>query len=138
MKRNLLLLSLLLCIVGCPKPIVKPVGIVSSISEPSAIDIKLSQKIPTVDISKLPKAETTYKLYVVEKGDCLWRIAGKVYGDNFLWPVIWTKSNFEHRSPDCIFIGERLKCKVKLENVDKTAIDIAKETLPYHRHSCGR
>lgn len=61
--------------------------------------------------------------YVVESGDCLWRIADMKYGNPLLWPAIWdanrsgvvNKDNvdyyFERRvyNPNLIFPGQVLK-----------------------------
>lgn len=43
----------------------------------------------------------------VEKGDTLWDISGKYYGDYWKWPVIW-KSNIFINNPDLIYPKQNL------------------------------
>jgi hypothetical protein len=32
--------------------------------------------------------------YIIQKGDCLWDLAGKWFGDPFLWPQIWDENRY--------------------------------------------
>ena len=53
---------------------------------------------------------------IVRRGDCLWRIAQRVYGDAALWPRIWAANRGEHvaavgkdfTDPELIWPGQEL------------------------------
>jgi len=45
--------------------------------------------------------------HVVERGDTLWDLSGKYYGDEFMWPVIW-KNNVRINDPDLIYPKQKL------------------------------
>lgn len=47
------------------------------------------------------------EVHVVKKGDTLWDISKKYYGDNFKWPLIW-KYNVHINNPDLIYPKEKL------------------------------
>lgn len=57
-------------------------------------------------------AETT-KRYVVAAGDSLWIISGKpeVYGNPWLWPLIWEANRDTLPDPSRVRSGQRLKIK---------------------------
>lgn len=46
-------------------------------------------------------------VHKIIKGDTLWDISGKYYGDNFKWPLIW-KYNTYINNPDLIFPNDRI------------------------------
>ncbi|OHD63740.1 MAG: hypothetical protein A2176_14480 [Spirochaetes bacterium RBG_13_51_14] len=46
-------------------------------------------------------------VYNRKKRDCLWRIAGKVYRNARLWPLIYTANKDQIKDPDLIFPGQR-------------------------------
>ena len=55
--------------------------------------------------------KTVYKVRLIpDRRDCLWRIASynDIYGDPFLWPVIWRTNKKEIFNPDLIFPGQVL------------------------------
>jgi len=54
--------------------------------------------------------------YVVEKGDCLWKIAGQEMQDNFLWPMLWRHNRDQIEDPDVIEIGQDLYVPMVGEN----------------------
>jgi hypothetical protein len=41
-----------------------------------------------------PAPAATDQVHVVAKGDTLWQIAAKYYGDPYLWPQIWEKNQY--------------------------------------------
>ncbi len=55
-------------------------------------------------------AETTEPatIYVVKEGDCLNKIAGKVYGDRSKWTVIYNNNRSIIKNPDLIYPGQEL------------------------------
>jgi nucleoid-associated protein YgaU len=57
------------------------------------------------------KQEEGKKIYEViynrKKRDCLWRIAGKVYNNARLWPLIYMANKDQIKDPDLIFPGQR-------------------------------
>ena len=46
-------------------------------------------------------------VYNRKKRDCLWRIAGKVYNDARLWPLIYMANRDQIKDPDLIFPGQQ-------------------------------
>ena len=48
--------------------------------------------------------------YTIEKGDCLWVIAGmeKVYGDPMLWPLLYEANSSQIDNPDLIYPNDQL------------------------------
>ncbi|NQU09489.1 LysM peptidoglycan-binding domain-containing protein [bacterium] len=50
-----------------------------------------------------PTRSTTY---VVKKGDSLWRIAGKVYGNPLKWPRIYRANKDKIKNPHRIYPGQ--------------------------------
>lgn len=57
-------------------------------------------------------AEATRR-YVVAAGDSLWIISGRpeVYGNPYLWPLIWDANLDAIRNPDMLRAGQRLKIR---------------------------
>jgi Tfp pilus assembly protein FimV len=62
---------------------------------------------PVIVESEAPKVETPAKptKYVVKKGDSLWRISGKVYGNPLKWPRIYKANKDKIKHPNRIFPG---------------------------------
>ena len=44
--------------------------------------------------------------YVVDKGDCLWKIAEKVYGNGFLWGKLFKANRSKIKDPNLIYPGQ--------------------------------
>lgn len=55
--------------------------------------------------SPAPKQETTWK---VEKGDCLWNLAKKFYGDGSKYTKIYEANKDKIRNPNLIYVGQVL------------------------------
>jgi len=47
--------------------------------------------------------------HVVEKGDCLWKIAEAEYGDPFRWPLIFWANRDKIKNPDLIYPKQQLR-----------------------------
>lgn len=58
-------------------------------------------------IEKSPKPSTT-KTYTVKKGDCLWMIARKFYGDGSKYPIIANANKGKIKSLNLIYPGQVL------------------------------
>ena len=65
------------------------------------------------------KAEETQTTYAVEKNDCLWKIAKKVYGDGDLWRVIYDANSAVIKSNYVIYTGQVLT----IPGVDANQVD---------------
>lgn len=48
------------------------------------------------------------KTYTVQKGDCLWNIAKKYYGDGSKWPKIYNANKSKIKNPNLIYPGQKL------------------------------
>lgn len=61
-------------------------------------------------------------IYNKKKRDCLWRIAGKVYKNERLWPLIYVANKEQIKDPDLIFPGQRFiipDVPAKKEKIDE-------------------
>ncbi|MFC1489779.1 LysM peptidoglycan-binding domain-containing protein [Candidatus Latescibacterota bacterium] len=67
---------------------------------PAAVDIPLADDVPEV--------------YIVKKGDTLWDIAQRFFGDPVTWPDIWKKNLFIN-DPHWIYPDQELTLKIMLE-----------------------
>ena len=65
---------------------------------------------PAIVPSEPPKVETPEKptKYVVKKGDSLWRIAGKVYGNPLKWGRIYRANKDKIKNPNKIYPNQVL------------------------------
>jgi len=73
------------------------------------------QTVPTVDI---PEAEDVPEVYIVKKGDTLWDIAERFFGDPFTWPDIWKKNLFIV-DPHWIYPGQEITLQLLLEKIEE-------------------
>jgi|DewCreStandDraft_4_1066084.scaffolds.fasta_scaffold11987_4 LysM repeat protein len=79
--------------------------------------------------------------YVVKKGDTLWDIAamGKIYSDNFLWPLLFKANRDQIEDPDIIEVGQELNVRKDWSSDEKMdAKQKAKDTPPYVPHTTPR
>jgi len=65
----------------------------------------------------VPK-EDAPEIYIVQKGDTLWDIAEKFFGDPFTWPDIW-KKNLYIQDPHWIYPGQKLTLKIIMEKISQ-------------------
>jgi len=71
-------------------------------------------------------------VYTVVKGDCLWRVSEKVYGDPFLWPSLAMNIS----SADCIVAGQQLFYLKSLGTETQHFVQEAKDRKPYTSKPC--
>lgn len=75
-----------------------------------------------------------YAQHVVQKGECLWIISEyeKVYGNPFMWPLIYKENRSQIKDPDLIFPKQNFKIPRDSDPKDvKSAIDQAKNRGPW-------
>jgi len=77
--------------------------------------------------AKPEKKGTTCDTYVVKKGDCLWRIAEykDLYGDPYMWPIIFDANKKKIKNPNRIYPGQKLK--IPREGVSMDAVKKARK-----------
>ena len=79
------------------------------------------------------------KRYVVNPKDTLWDISGKIYGDNFQWPLIFRANRDQIQDPDIIEIGQALFIRKDFtRNEILDAKQKAMDTPPYVPHTRPR
>ncbi len=92
---------------------------------------------PTPSAIKVSETKPTMENYLVQKGDCLWNIAAKsqVYGDAFMWPLLF-KANRDHvQDPDLIYPRQNLSVDKSVTGDEKQrAKKLAAETPKYVPH----
>lgn len=60
------------------------------------------------EVTKLEDIKNQVDTVVVVKGDSLWKIAVKVYGDGYKWTEIWKENKSVLKSPNRLEIGMKL------------------------------
>ena len=102
------------------KAVVPTPTMVSVVNEPRVVKRAVARKnlpMPVEAVEELNEAlEDQGWQYVVEKGDCLWKIAGQEMQDNFLWPMLWRHNRDQIEDPDVIEIGQDLYVPMVGEN----------------------
>ena len=65
---------------------------------------------PVIVPSEAPNVETPARptTYTVKKGDCLWKIAGKVYNNPFKWGRIYRANKSKIKNPNRIYPNQVL------------------------------
>ncbi|MGH7739789.1 MAG: LysM peptidoglycan-binding domain-containing protein [bacterium] len=88
-----------------------------------------------------PVAATPSTSYSVEKGDCLWNIAGKsdIYSDSFAWPLLLKANRDEIQDPDLIYPNQVLKVQKDISASEMTTVhQLSDKTPKYKEHSKPR
>lgn len=88
-----------------------------------------------------PVASTPSTSYSVEKGDCLWNIAGKsdIYSDSFAWPLLLKANRDEIQDPDLIYPNQVLKVEKDISASEMSeARELSDKTPKYKPHSKPR
>ena len=52
-------------------------------------------------------ANSNARYYVVKRGDCLWKIAKKYYGNGALYTKIYNANRDKIKNPDLIYVNQR-------------------------------
>ncbi len=105
--------------------------------ETAAQDIESTGEVE----ADMPAAKGKGFKYVVVKGDTLWDISGKgkIYSDNFLWPLLFKANRDQIEDPDIIEVGQELFVRKDWSKDEKMdARQKAKDTPPYVPHTAPR
>jgi len=99
----------------------------------SAQKARLVPALPGEEAQKSqPEALQDGQKYTVEKGDYLWKIAFKIYGDPAKWPLIFEINRDRIKDPDIIHANQVLVIKKDFTDEEiKDAKQIARYTPAY-------
>lgn len=81
---------------------------------PGTTDISLSEQA-------IKDKQESEGIYVVEKGDNLWKIAEKKYNDGYAWTKIAKENNLKNAS--IVYVGQKLKMPVVETTIAAAKID---------------
>lgn len=62
-----------------------------------------------VDALKAPPQVAEVQFHVIEKGDTLWGLAKRFYGDGSAYPRIFEANREVIKDPDLIFVGQKIR-----------------------------
>ncbi|MEW5806882.1 MAG: LysM peptidoglycan-binding domain-containing protein [Acidobacteriota bacterium] len=67
------------------------------------------RRLEVKEVPSSPREET--KIWVVRQGESLWKISSNVeiYGDPFMWPLIFWANRSQIKDPNIIYYGQNLK-----------------------------
>ena len=106
--------------VSIPAP---KVTAVTSVPAMSLAQIGPRTVAPAVSVKKENKPGSTYDLYMVKRGDCLWNISKKVYDTPWDWPLIFRENSDMIENPNLIYIDQQLHIPRQFSPVDvKSAV----------------
>ena len=74
----------------------------NKLQNPSALFVGQELILPNISESSTKIVDKEYR---VVKGDSLWKISNKVYGDGFGWTKIWNNNKSKIRNPNSLEIG---------------------------------
>lgn len=136
MKKNIYLSISLLFLVSCAT--LQEPGRKVGTEQPAALEIKKFLAYQIEDKAyevKIVKSDIQLNfVYRVEKGDSLWSISSKVYGNSFLWPAL--SSWDQLKEPDCLSIGQKIFYANKTTLQESVFIEQAKERKTYTPKLC--
>jgi nucleoid-associated protein YgaU len=90
-------------------PAVEAPAAVSAAPVPDVVPVPEAQA-PQAEAPVAQKPHKPYKVWIwQENGDCLWRIAEKVYGDRHKWKLIYMANRDIIKDPNKIYPKQRLK-----------------------------
>ena len=81
--------------------------------------------------------EEAYSKYVIDKGDNLWVIAEKQYGNPYLWPLIYMANKSKIKNPDILLAGSEIQIPELMgtnEDTEKLALGNAHVYKVYHEN----
>jgi nucleoid-associated protein YgaU len=90
---------------------------INKLSKPNELAVGQKLILPKVEVKTVVTATTTVKPvqekidignYKVVRGDSLWKIAVRTYGDGFQWVQIWKSNKLKLKDPNKLEIGMEL------------------------------
>lgn len=87
-----------------PEPAPAPEPTPAPVPEPEPAPAPEPTPAPAPEPAPAPAPGT----YTVKSGDCLWRIAQRIYGDGSKWPVIYKANTHILKDPNVLQIGQVL------------------------------
>lgn len=97
--------------VGCAGPAEKP--------EAPAPEPEKEVVAPAPEAA--PEPESSINSYEVNKGDHLWGISGKSYGNPYNWPLIYKANSDKIKDADLIYPGQVLDIDANPSDADSAA-----------------
>ena len=86
----------------------------NNIKNPNVIEKGQVLKLPQIEKVAAKSEEKEDRDYKVVKGDSLWKIALREYGDGYQWTKIWQDNKSKLNSPDKLEIGMSLRLRGKI------------------------
>ncbi len=86
----------------------------NNINNPDLIESGQILKLPQIEKVMAKSEEKEDRDYKVVRGDSLWKIAVREYGDGYQWTKIWTDNKDKLNSPDKLEIGMNLRLRGKI------------------------
>lgn len=86
----------------------------NNINNPDLIESGQILKLPQIEKVEVKSEEKEDRDYKVLRGDSLWKIAVREYGDGYQWTKIWLDNKEKLNSPDKLEIGMTLRLRGKI------------------------
>ena len=78
----------------------------NGLNSPDLLAVGQELRLPVMEAEKAEVEPTVEgEEYKVEKGDCLWDVAVRAYGDGYAWTKIWQANGDVLNSPNLLEIG---------------------------------
>src|SRR5436305_986621 len=83
---------------------------------------------PVTLFADSPQPVKKSSVYVVQKGDCLWKISEKVWGDPQKWPMLFATNQGKIHNPNLIYPGQKFTIPTTITKEElKKATQLAEE-----------
>jgi len=86
----------------------------NNLKNPNLIEKGQILKLPQIEKEVAKNIEKEDRDYKVVRGDSLWKIAVREYGDGYQWVKIWQDNKAKLNSPDKLEIGMTLRLRGKI------------------------
>lgn len=86
----------------------------NNLKNPNLIEKGQILKLPQIEKEVAKNIEKEDRDYKVVRGDSLWKIAVREYGDGYQWVKIWQDNKAKLNSPDELEIGMTLRLRGKI------------------------